>query len=83
MKIKNATLDQSERVSGLFRVKADETQIINEIGVGDIGAIIGAKNLRSGDTIMEENDTNRIILDGVKMPPAVFFCSIEAESSRD
>jgi len=54
-----------------------------EIGVGDIGAMIGCKNIRSGDTLIEENDTTRIILDGVRMPPPVFFCSIEAESSRD
>jgi elongation factor G len=83
MKIKNANLNESERISGLFRVRADETQILPEIGVGDIGAIIGCKNIRSGDTIIEELDNDRIILDGVKMPPPVFFCSIEAENSRD
>jgi elongation factor G len=51
--------------------------------VGDIGAIIGCKTVRSGDTIIEETDADRIILEGVKMPPPVFFCSIEAENSRD
>ena len=83
MKLKNSTINENERVSGLFRVKADETQIMTEIGVGDIGAIIGFKNVRSGDTLIEELDEERIILEGVKMPPPVFFCSIEAESSRD
>lgn len=51
--------------------------------MGDIGAIIGCKTVRSGDTIIEETDADRIILEGVKMPPPVFFCSIEAENSRD
>lgn len=83
MKLKNSTLNEVERVSGLFRVKADETQILSDIGVGDIGAIIGLKNVRSGDTLIEEMDDERIVLEGVKMPPPVFFCSIEAESSRD
>lgn len=83
MKIKNATLNENERISGLFRVKADETQILSEIAVGDIGAIIGCKNVRSGDTIIEETDPDRLILEGVKMPPPVFFCSIEAENSRE
>lgn len=83
MKIKNATLNENEKISGLFRVRADETQILSEIGVGDIGALIGCKNIRSGDTIIEENDQERIVLEGVKMPPPVFFCSIEAENSRD
>jgi elongation factor G len=64
-------------------VRADEAQIVTEIGVGDIGAIVGCKEIRSGDTIIDENDTERIILEGVKMPPPVFFCSIEPENSRD
>lgn len=56
---------------------------MSEIGVGDIAAIVGAKNIRSGDTLIDENDTERVVLGGVQMPPPVFFCSIEAESSRD
>ena len=82
-KLKNTTLGDQERASGLFRVKADETQILNEIGCGDIGAMIGLKNVRSGDTLMDETEPNPIVLTGVKMPPPVFFCSIESESSRD
>lgn len=82
-KLRNTTLGDNERASGLFRVKADETQILNEIGCGDIGAMIGLKNVRSGDTLMDENESNPITLTGVKMPPPVFFCSIESESSRD
>lgn len=57
--------------------------MLNDIGVGDIGAIVGCKEIRSGDTILEENDPERLILKGVKMPPPVFFCSIEPENSRD
>jgi len=54
-KLRNVTLgNDQERASGLFRVKADETQILSEIGCGDIGAIIGCKNVRSGDTLMDE-----------------------------
>jgi len=64
-------------------VKADETQILNEISAGDIGAITGLKNVRSGDTLIDELDNDKIVMTGVNMPPPVFFCSIEAESSRD
>ena len=64
-------------------MRADEVQILTEIGVGDIGAITGCKDIRSGDTILDETDQERIILEGGKMPPAVFFCSIEPENSRD
>ena len=55
-KLKNATLNQSERVQALLRVRADETQLLNEIGSGDIGAVMGLKNVRSGDTLIDETD---------------------------
>ena len=45
--------------------------------------MIGCKNIRSGDTIIDELDSERIVLEGVKMPPPVFFCSIEAQNSRE
>ena len=39
--------------------------------------------MRSGDTLIDENDDERVTLSGVSMPPPVFFCTIEADSSRD
>ena len=58
---------------------------MTDIGVGDIGAITGCRDIRSGDTLLEEGTepSDRFILEGVKMPPAVFFCAIEPENSRD
>lgn len=82
-KLRNANTNETERIQALLRVKADETQLLSDISCGDIGAIVGCKNIRSGDTIIEEEDTERLILHGLKMPPPVFFCTIEAESSRD
>lgn len=62
---------------------ADETTNVEEIGVGDIGAIMGCEHFRSGDTIIEEGDDELVVLDGVSIPPPVFFCSIEPIYSRD
>ena len=72
-----------ERISSLMRVRADEMQILEEISAGDIGAIVGCKNVRSGDTILDETDDSKMLLSGVTMPPPVFFCSIEPDSSSD
>lgn len=44
---------------------------------------MGCSSIRSGDTFIDENDPERIVLSGVKIPPPVFFCSIEPEMSRD
>ncbi len=43
-----------------MRVRADEMQIIDQIKAGDIGAILGCKNSRSGDTLLDELD-NEIV----------------------
>ena len=56
---------------------------MSEVGVGDIAAIVGCKNVRSGDTLLDESDPDKVVLGGVVMPPPVFFCTIESESSRD
>ena len=55
-KIKNASLNEIETSKALLRVKADETQLLSEIGAGDIGALVGCKNIRSGDTLIDEHD---------------------------
>jgi elongation factor G len=64
-----------------MRVRADEMQILETIKAGDIGAIVGCKNIRSGDTILNETEKSKIQLQGVNMPPPVFFCSIEPDMS--
>jgi len=54
--------------------------IVDQINAGDIGALIGVKGLRSGDTFIDELDQEDIVLKGMKLPPPVFFCSIESEN---
>lgn len=82
-KIINSKTGAIEKVSQLMRMTADESCNIEELGVGDIGAIVGIQSIRSGDTFIQEGDSERIILSGVNIPPPVFFCSIEPELSRD
>jgi len=57
--------------------------IVNEINAGDIGAMIGIKCMRSGETFIDELDHEEIMLKGMKLPPPVFFCSIESENFQD
>lgn len=56
---------------------------VDEINAGDIGAIVGVWGLRSGDTFIDEYDMEEITLRGMKLPPPVFFCSIESENFAD
>jgi elongation factor G len=80
-RIKNSNTGESERIQSLMRMRADEMQILDQIKAGDIGALVGCKNIRSGDTIVDELNPTNSVLSGVNMPPPVFFCSIEARMS--
>jgi elongation factor G len=80
-RIKNSNTGESERIQSLMRMRADEMQILDQIKAGDIGALVGCKNIRSGDTIVDELNPTNSVLAGVNMPPPVFFCSIEARMS--
>lgn len=78
--LKNTNRKNLEKVNRLLRVRAGEYVEMTEVGPGDIVAIGGMKEVRSGDTLISKNDFQDILLAGVQMPPPVFFCSIEAES---
>ena len=56
--------------------------MVDEVGPGDITAVVGFKHVISGDTIIEDKSEERY-LPGLDMPPAVFFCGIEASESKD
>jgi elongation factor G len=66
-----------------MRVRANEMEVLDSLAAGDIGAIVGCKHIRSGDTLLTEGAKNLVKLSGVKVPPPVFFCSIEPDQSSD
>lgn len=72
-----------EKVNKLLRVRSNDYVELNEANAGDVVAIGGPKEICSGDTLIEKNDYEDLILEGVKMPPPVFFCSIAAEVESD
>jgi elongation factor G len=75
--------DVKEKVLRLMEISADSTVDISEVTAGNIAAIVGLKNTRTGDTLIAANDPERIQLSGIKIPEPVFFCAIESESSAE
>lgn len=50
--------------------------------MGNIGAAVGLRHTCTGDTLMSASDRNRgVVLKPIEVPPPVFFCAVEAESS--
>lgn len=79
--IYNATRGTKERVSRLVRLHANKREEIAELEAGDIGAIVGLKDIMTGDTICHEE--KKIILEKIDVPAPVISTSIEPKNKAD
>jgi elongation factor G len=79
--IYNATQRCRERVSKIVQMHANKQEIVEELVTGDIGAIVGLKETRSGDTLCDESAP--IILESIHFPEPVISMAIEPKSKVD
>ncbi len=77
----NANKDKKERVARLLQMHANKREEISEVLAGDIGAAIGLKDTRTGDTLCD--DSRPIILESMKFAEPVISMSIEPKSKAD
>ncbi|MDB4906839.1 MAG: translation elongation factor [Gemmatimonadetes bacterium] len=77
----NSTKDKRERVGRLLQMHANKREEIPEVRAGDIGAAIGLKDTRTGDTLCD--DDRPIILEAMKFPAPVIDVAIEPKTKAD
>ncbi len=77
----NASKDKKERVGRLLRMYADSREDIEELGAGDIGAILGLKFSFTGDTLCDP--TNPVMLETITFPNPVLSIAIEPKTKAD
>jgi elongation factor G len=77
----NVSNGKKERIGRLLRVYADHREDVDEIGAGDIGAILGMREASTGDTICSLNDP--IVLERIKFPEPVISVAIEPKTTAD
>ena len=77
----NSTKDKKERVGRLLQMHANKREEIEEVLAGDIGAAIGLKETRTGDTLSDEDKP--VILEAMKFPNPVIDVAIEPKSKAD
>jgi len=70
-----------ERVMKIVRLFADEQTEVEELGVGEIGAIVGLKDATTGDTLCAEFQP--VYLERITVPEPVMFMAIEPKSRAD
>jgi elongation factor G len=77
----NSTKDKRERVARLLQMHANKREEIDEVLAGDIGAAIGLKETRTGDTLSDEEKP--VILEAMKFPNPVIDVAIEPKTKAD
>jgi elongation factor G len=77
----NTRSGQKERISRIFQMHANKQNQVPFIEAGDIGAAVGFKDIKTGDTLCDEN--NPIVLEAMKFPEPVIGLAIEPKTQGD
>ena len=77
----NVRSGKKERVSRLFQMHSNHQNPVDEIGAGDIGAGVGFKDIRTGDTLAEEGAP--IVLESMDFPDPVIGIAVEPKTQKD
>ena len=79
--IYNVRSGKKERVSRLFQMHSNHQNPVEVIGAGDIGAGVGFKVIRTGDTLCDEDAP--IILESMDFPDPVIGIAVEPKTQKD
>jgi elongation factor G len=79
--VNNSSKGKKERIGRLLRMYADRREDIEELGAGDIGAILGLKFSFTGDTLSDP--TNPVVLETINFPEPVISIAIEPKTKAD
>jgi elongation factor G len=77
----NASKGKTERVSRLLKMHANKREEIKEVSAGDICAIVGVKDVVTGDTLCAEGKP--ILLENITFPDPVIDMAIEPKGKGD
>jgi elongation factor G len=79
--IYNTRSDQKERISRVFQMHANKQNQIERLAAGDIGAVVGFKDIKTGDTLCDEK--HRVVLESMVFPEPVIGYAIEPKKQVD
>jgi elongation factor G len=77
----NTRSGKKERISRLFQMNSHEQLPVEEIAAGDIGAVVGLKDVHTGDTLCDENAP--IVLESMDFPDPVIGIAVEPKTQKD
>ena len=77
----NPRSGKKERISRLFQMHSNKQNPVDEIAAGDIGSGVGFKDIRTGDTLCDED--HQIVLESMTFPDTVISIAVEPKSQAD
>ena len=77
----NTRTQQKERISRVFQMHANKQNQIDRLPVGDIGAVVGFKDIKTGDTLCDEK--RKVVLESMVFPEPVIGYAIEPKKQVD
>lgn len=77
----NSRTQKKERISRIFQMHANKQNQIERLHCGDIGAVVGFKDIKTGDTLTEEG--NKLVLESMIFPEPVIGYAIEPKTQSD
>jgi elongation factor G len=77
----NMRTEKKERISRLMQMHSNKQNPINGVEAGDIAAGVGFKDIKTGDTLVDEK--HKIVLESMSFPEPVIGYAIEAKTQAD
>ena len=77
----NSRSEKKERISRIFQMHSNKQNPVDTISAGDIGAGVGFKDIRTGDTLCDE--AHPITLESMDFPAPVIGISVEPKTQKD
>ena len=77
----NNRSNKKERISRIYQMHANKQNAIDYIEAGDIGAAVGFKSIKTGDTLSDEK--NPIVLESMDFPDPVIGIAVEPKTKAD
>jgi len=77
----NTRSGNKERISRIFQMHAKQQNQIDYLHCGDIGAVVGFKDIKTGDTLCDEK--HQIVLESMDFPDPVIGLAIEPKTQSD
>ena len=79
--VHNSRTGSKERISRIYQMHSNKQNQIDKLGAGDIAALVGFKDIRTGDTLCDLK--NPIVLESMDFPDPVIGIAVEPKTQKD